>query len=72
MTPKTIEQVLSDHTDSLLSLPGVMGTAQGLRDGQPCIKVFVAEGAAEGREKIPSTIEGYAVEIVTTEEFEAF
>ncbi len=27
---KTIEEVLKDHTEELMSLPGVVGTAQGL------------------------------------------
>jgi hypothetical protein len=72
MTKRTIEQVLSDHTDHLLSLPGVVGTAQGRCDGQPCIRVFVAKGRAEGRQEIPPSLEGYAVEVVETEDLQAF
>ncbi len=47
MQEKTIEQALADHTDSLMSLPGVVGTAQGLCDGQPCIKVFIVKKTPE-------------------------
>jgi PBP1b-binding outer membrane lipoprotein LpoB len=38
MPEKTIEAVLKEHTDTLMSLPGVVGTAQGECAGKPCIK----------------------------------
>ena len=38
---KRVEQVLKEHTDDLMSLPGVVSTIQGLCNGQPCIKVFI-------------------------------
>ena len=47
MPAKTIEEALRDHTDSLMSLPGVVGTGQGLCDGQPCIKVFIVKKTPE-------------------------
>ena len=40
MQKKSIQLVLREHTDSLMALQGVVGTAQGQRDGKPCIKVF--------------------------------
>ena len=43
MQRRTIEEVLKAHTDHLMLIPGVVGTAQGLCEGQPCIKVFVAK-----------------------------
>ena len=40
-------QVLREHTASLMALPGVVGTAQGLCDDEPCIRVFVVEATEE-------------------------
>ena len=71
MQEKTIEQALADHTDSLMSLPGVVGTAQGLCDGQPCIKVFVVKKTPELLRQIPAEIEGYTVAVEETGEIKA-
>ena len=68
---KTIEAVLKEHTDSLMSLPGVVGTALGECSGQPCIKVFVVKKTAELVKQIPSTIEGYEVAVQETGEIRA-
>ena len=68
---KTIETVLKEQTDKLMSLPGVVGTAQGLCDDKPCIKVYVAELTAELEKKIPKKVEGYVVDIEVTGEFRA-
>ncbi len=54
-----------------MSIPGVVGTAQGLCDGQPCIKVLVIKKTSEIEEKIPETLDGYPVEIESTGEIKA-
>jgi hypothetical protein len=61
MTAKTIERVLKEHTDEWMSIPGVVGTAQGLCGDKPCIKVFVIEKTLELKEKIPAVLEDYQV-----------
>ena len=71
MPGKTIEMVLKEHTNDLMSLPGVVGTAQGLCSGKPCIKVFVAKKTSDLLKQIPSTIEGYKVEVQETGEIRA-
>jgi len=71
LASKTIEAVLKEHTDRLMSLPGVVGTAQGKCAGQPCIKVFVVKKTSEVLTQIPSTIEGYEVLIEETGEIRA-
>ena len=71
MPEKTIQQVLTDHTDSLMSLPGVVGTAQGECSGQPCIRVFVVKKTEDLLKQIPSVIEGYQVAVDETGEFNA-
>ena len=71
MPIKTIEEVLNQHTNKLLSIPGVMGTAQSLCEGQPCIKVFVSRKTEKLEQKIPKTLEGYPVVIQETGRFKA-
>src|SRR5262245_13514098 len=56
---KTIDQVLAVHRDSLMALPGVVGTAIGLCQGERCIKVFLADSTSKS--KIPSMLDGYPV-----------
>ncbi len=71
MPKKTIEEVLKQHTPSLMAVPGVVGTAQGSCSGKPCIKVFVAEKTPELLKQIPSSLEGYPVEVQETGEIRA-
>ena len=71
MPEKTIEAVLEEHTPRLMSLPGVVGVAEGRCAGAPCIKVLVLEKTAELVEQIGVVIEGYKVEIVATGEIRA-
>lgn len=71
VTSKTIEEVLKEHTEELMSLPGVVGTAQGLCDDKPCIKVYVIEKTPELAQKIPDNLEGYKVMIEETGEIRA-
>lgn len=66
---KSLEEVLQEHTGGLMAIPGVAGTAQGLCDGTPCIRVLVVERTDELLSLIPSTIEGYPVEVQATGEF---
>ena len=61
MAAKTIEEVLKEYTKELMSLTGVVGTAQGLCGDKPCIKVFVIEKTLELEEKILAVLEGYPV-----------
>ncbi len=71
MQQRPIEIVLKEHTDSLMSLPGVVGTGQGLCDGQPCIKVFIVKKTPELLRQIPAAIEGYTVAVEETGEIKA-
>ena len=66
VSSKTIDEVLASHTDSLMALPGVVGTAIGLCDGVPCIRVFLADSTTAARRKIPARLEGYRVNAEVT------
>ncbi len=63
---KAIEAVLKERTNELMSIPGVVGTGQGLCDDQPCIKVLVVKETPEVDQKIPRMLEGYPVVIEET------
>ncbi len=71
MSEKSIEFVLKEHTDKLMAIPGVVGTAQGLYKDKPCIKVYVTKKTEEIKRKIPKTIDGFYVDIEVTGEFRA-
>ena len=71
MPERTIEQVQEKHTDGWMAIPGVEGTAIGLFEGKPCIKIFTSSKPQQLRANIPSTIEGYPVIIEETGEFRA-
>ena len=63
---RSIEQVLATHTDSLMSLPSVVGTAIGVCDGEPCIRVFVIDSTVATRRMIPTRLDGYLVRVDVT------
>ncbi len=71
MRHKTIDAVLSQHTPSLMSLPGVVGTAQSECDGTPCIKVYVSKKRPDLLRQIPSQIDGFPVVVEETGEIRA-
>ncbi len=68
---KAIEAVLKERTVELMSIPGVVGTGQGLCYDKPCIKVFVVKETPEVDQKIPRMLEGYPVVIEETGEIRA-
>jgi len=63
---RPIEQVLAAHNESLLSVSGVVGTAIGLCNDAPCIRVFVVSADVGRRHRFPATLEGYRVTIEVT------
>jgi hypothetical protein len=71
MRVKSIEEVLREHTDGLMSIPGVVGTAQGICNNKPCIKVFVIKKTKDIDQSIPDELDGYPVEVEETGEFKA-
>ena len=71
MAEETIKEVLKKHTKNLMSIPGVVGTGQGLCEGKPCIKVFVIKKTPDLDQKLPKTLEGYPVVVEETGEIKA-
>lgn len=71
MSSGKIREVLERHTDELMAVPGVVGIAEGLSQGRPCIKVFVVDRNSKLLRRIPETIEGFLLQIEESGEFRA-
>jgi hypothetical protein len=69
---RPLEEVLRAHTAALLAVPGVLGTAQGLCEGSPCVKVLVARTTPDLLRAIPASLDGYPVAIEETGELRPF
>lgn len=69
---KTIEQVLEENNQRLMSIQGVVGTAIGKCDDKLCIKILVVELTEDLEMKIPKFIEGYPVYMEETGEIRAY
>jgi hypothetical protein len=67
----TVKDVLERHSRDIMSIPGVVGTAEGKCGGKPCIKVYVEKKTPELASRIPARIEGYPVEIEETGKLKA-
>lgn len=63
MPTRSIQEVLAAHNAALLATPGVVGTAIGLCEGAPCIRVFVADSAAAARARMAPSLEGFPVRV---------
>lgn len=71
MATAKVEEVLRDHADALMSIPGVAGVGQGVCDGRPCIKVFLREQTREAETQIPAVLDGCRVIVEVTGEITA-
>ena len=69
MNERTIEQVLRAHTDDWMSIPGVVGTGIGERNGQPCIRIFVTRKTPQLLQRLPTTADSFGVDVVESGEF---
>ena len=65
MPQRIIAKALEDLTERVMPIPGVVGTAEGLFEGSPCLKVFLTKKTPDLLRQIPTLFEGFPV---TTEE----
>jgi hypothetical protein len=65
-TAMTISQVLKAHSDEWMKIRGVVGTGESLRNGKPCIVVFIEKDSAAIRQRIPRSVNGYDVILEVT------
>ena len=70
MPERTVTEVLAEHSAALLAVPGVVGTAEGVCEGAPCIRVYVEEATSILRARVPEVLEGYPVVIEETGEIQ--
>ncbi|MCI0330754.1 MAG: S1 family peptidase [candidate division Zixibacteria bacterium] len=64
-----VMEVQNRHTDRLMAIEGVVGTATGLSaEGKPVVKVYAERQGVAG---IPSTVDGIPVEVEVTGKFYA-
>ena len=69
MPKRDITDVMNDHVDELMAIPGVTGVAIGaLEDGTPYIMVLLLEESDELERKLPRQLEGHPVRPVVTGE----
>jgi len=66
MPHDAVSQVLARHTDRLMALPGVVGTAESRCSGRPCIVVLLAHRTPELERLIPAELDGIPVELRET------
>ena len=71
LPPASVSQVLKRHNGHLLSIPGVVGTAEGSCGGRPCILVLVVRLTPELQQRIPKELENIPVEARETGKIEA-
>ena len=62
---KTLREVVTQHQDSIMKTPGVIGVGVGLSPTEPgrrCVLVYATTG--EWPPDLPKELDGYPVEIV--------
>jgi len=64
LTRRPLKDVLREQTECLMAIPGVIGTAEGEWEGQPCIRVLVSTRTRELESALPNILEGYPVRIL--------
>jgi hypothetical protein len=69
VSPQALEAVMAvqgRHTERLMAVPGIVGTAVGLTsEGRPAVKLLAVDDVAD----VPSQLEGFPVELMVTGEF---
>ena len=58
MPRPAIAKALEDLTERVMSIAGVVGTAEGLSGGRPCLKVFLTKKTPDLLRRIPRVFEG--------------
>lgn len=71
MSDSLARAVLARHRDTLMALPGVVGTGIGLCEGEPCIHVLVEQSSRAVEARIPDRLEGVRVRILPIGPFRA-
>ena len=71
MDMREVEEVLDRHREALMAVPGVVGTAIGLCEGTPCIRVLMTAASSAATDEIPRVLEGFPVHVESSGPFSA-
>lgn len=64
-----ITTVVDNHAPELIEVPGVTAVAVGaLPSGEPCVRVYVKKLTDEMRAKLPTTLDGWPVDVTESGE----
>lgn len=66
MPDYTIEEVLQKNSNKWMKIPGVVGTALGIFNNKPCIKIFVTELSPHIQKHIPTQIKNHLIIVEET------
>ncbi len=58
-----IERACAEVTRRVIGIDGVTGTAVGLKDGKPCVKVYLERDDTRLRARMPRSLWGVRVEV---------
>lgn len=62
----SVERARRQVTRKVMGMKGVVGTAIGLRQGKPCIKVYLEKDDPGLRRRLPRSVGGVAVDVEVT------
>ena len=63
MSDPSIAAAQEALTPTVMDLPGVVGTAVGLCEGEPCIQVLIARPDSALMERLPKEYRGFPVDV---------
>ena len=63
---RAIDRAQKAVSRRVLGTAGVTGTAQGLKSGAPCIKVYIEADDPRLRARLPSSANGFPVDVEVT------
>jgi len=69
--PTAIDAAANELSQELLALKGIVGVGNGRCDGSECITVYLENGSADLRNKVPKQFRGFAVVTEVTGPIEA-
>jgi hypothetical protein len=64
MARTPLAAVLQQHIDRLMTIPGVVGLAQGTWEGQLCLNIFVEDHLPQPLSGIPTRLEDYPIMLI--------
>ncbi len=64
----SISATIQRHSAELLDIPGVVGVAEGAKEGRPVVQILVVRRTPELLARLPGALDGYSVVVVESGE----